>query len=73
MLLLCIYLFGLGNLKYPYLHSAAKAKTKIYEHLYAKLETNERVKDLYRLARQRHRAEEGIVQVKLIKDSHKGI
>ena len=46
----------------------AKAKAKAYEQLYERLETIEGEKDVYRLARQRHRAGEDIAQVKLMKD-----
>ena len=47
----------------------AKAKEKAYDELYEKLDTKEGEKDLYRLARQRDRAEKDVLQVQVIKDA----
>lgn len=47
----------------------AKAKEKAYDKLYEKLNTEEREKDLYRLARQRDRAGKDVLQVRVIKDA----
>ena len=48
----------------------AKAKKKAYDELYEKLDTKEREKDLYRLARQRDRAGKDVLQVRVIKDAN---
>ncbi|KAK3506307.1 hypothetical protein QTP70_001252 [Hemibagrus guttatus] len=46
----------------------SKAKQKAYEELYTRLDTREREKDLYRLARQRDRDGKDVQQVRVIKD-----
>ena len=46
------------------------AKGRAYEDLYARLETKEGEKDLYRLARQRDRARKDVQHVKVIKDKY---
>ena len=46
------------------------AKGRAYENLYARLETKEGVKELYRLARQRDRAGKNAQRVKVIKDEN---
>ena len=45
-------------------------KVRAYEDLYARLETKEGEKDLYRLARQRDRAGKDVQHVKVIKDKN---
>ena len=44
------------------------AKGRVYDNLYARLETKEGEKKLYRLARQRDRAGKDVQHVKVIKD-----
>ncbi|KAK3543841.1 hypothetical protein QTP70_030074, partial [Hemibagrus guttatus] len=46
----------------------SKAKQKAYDELYTRLDTREREKDLYRLARQRDRDGKDVQQVRVIKD-----
>ncbi|KAK3565912.1 hypothetical protein QTP86_020321 [Hemibagrus guttatus] len=46
----------------------SKAKLKAYDELYTRLDTRERQKDLYRLARQRDRDGKDVQQVRVIKD-----
>ncbi|KAK3505849.1 hypothetical protein QTP70_019541, partial [Hemibagrus guttatus] len=46
----------------------SKAKQKAYDELYARLDTREGEKDLYRLARQRDRDGKDVQQVRVIKD-----
>ncbi|KAK3559780.1 hypothetical protein QTP86_020729 [Hemibagrus guttatus] len=46
----------------------SKAKQKAYDELYTRLDTREGEKDLYRLARQRHRDGKDVQQVRVIKD-----
>ncbi|XP_016106680.1 uncharacterized protein [Sinocyclocheilus grahami] len=46
----------------------AKAKQKAYEDLYARLDSKEGERDLYRLARQRDRDGKDVQQVRVIKD-----
>ena len=43
-------------------------KGRVYDDLYARLETKEGEKELYRLARQRDRARKDVQQVRVIKD-----
>ena len=44
------------------------AKGRAYDNLYARLETNEDEKELYRLARQRNRAGKDVQHVRVTKD-----
>ncbi|KAK3572611.1 hypothetical protein QTP86_000858 [Hemibagrus guttatus] len=46
----------------------SKAKKKVYDELYTRLDTREGEKDLYRLARQRDRDGKDVQQVRVIKD-----
>ena len=46
------------------------AKERVYEDLYARLETKEGEKELYRLARQRNRAGKDVQHVRIIKDEN---
>ena len=46
------------------------AKGRAYDHLYARLETKEGEKELYRLARQRNRAGKDVQHVRVIKDKN---
>ena len=46
------------------------AKGRAYDNLYARLETKEGEKELYRLARQRNRAGKDVQQVRVIKDEN---
>ena len=46
------------------------AKRRAYDDLYARLETKEGEKELYRLARQRDRAGKYVQQVRVIKDEN---
>ena len=46
------------------------AKGRAYDDLYARLETKEGEKELYRLARQRDRAEKDVQHVRVIKDEN---
>ena len=46
------------------------AKGRVYDDLYARLETKEGEKELYRLARQRDRAGKDVQHVRLIKDEN---
>ena len=46
------------------------AKGRAYEDLYARLETKEGEKELYRLARQRDRAGKDVQHVRVIKDEN---
>ena len=46
------------------------AKERAYKYLYARLETKEGEKELYRLARQRDRAGKDVQHVKVIKDEN---
>ncbi|KAK3574478.1 hypothetical protein QTP86_008076 [Hemibagrus guttatus] len=46
----------------------SKAKQKVYDELYTRLNTREGEKDLYRLARQRDRDGKDVQQVRVIKD-----
>ncbi|XP_063845352.1 uncharacterized protein LOC135091542 [Scylla paramamosain] len=52
---------------------AKKEVAKAYEELYEKLNTKEKEKDLYRLARQRDRDGRDVQHVKMIKDADKNI
>ncbi|KAG2459279.1 PKHN1 protein, partial [Polypterus senegalus] len=45
-----------------------KAKKKVYDEFYERLDTKDGEKDLYRLARQRDRAGKNVQQVRVIKD-----
>ena len=46
------------------------AKGHAYDNLYARLETKEGEKELYRLARQRDRAGKEVQHIKVIKDEN---
>ena len=46
------------------------AKIRAYDNLYARLETKEGEKELYRLARQRDRAGKDVQHVRVIKDEN---
>ena len=46
------------------------AKGRVYNDLYARLETKEGEKELYRLARQRDRAGKDVQHVRVIKDEN---
>ena len=46
------------------------AKGRAYDDLYARLETKEGEKELYRLARQRYRAGKDVLHVRVIKDEN---
>ena len=46
------------------------AKGRAYDDLYARLETKEGEKELYRLARQRNRAGKDVQHVRVIKDEN---
>ena len=48
--------------------AVAMAKGRAYDNLYARLETKEGEKELYRLARQRDRAGKDVQHVRVIKD-----
>ena len=50
--------------------AVAMAKGRVYNDLYAKLETKEDEEKLYRLARQRDRAEKHVQHVRVIKDEN---
>ena len=51
----------------------AKAKGKVFDELYEKLDTKEGGKGLYRLIRQRDRAGKDVQQVRILKDSHENV
>ena len=46
------------------------AKGRVYDDLYARLETKEGEKELYRLARQRNRAGKDVQHIRVIKDEN---
>ena len=48
--------------------AVAMAKKCTYENLYARLKTKEGEKELYRLARQRDRAEKDVKHLRILKD-----
>ena len=50
--------------------AVAMGKRRVYDDLYARLETKEGEKELYRLARQRDRAGKDVQHVRLIKDEN---
>ena len=50
--------------------AVAMAKGRVYDDLYARLETKEGEKELYRLARQRDRARENVQYVGIMKDKY---
>ena len=50
--------------------AVAMAKGRIYDNLYARLETKKGKKELYRLARQRDRAWKDVQHVRVIKDEN---
>ena len=50
--------------------AVAMAKRRAYDNLYARMETKEGEKKLYRLARQRDRAGKGVQHVRVIKDEN---
>ena len=50
--------------------AVAMAKGLAYDNLYARLETKEGKKKLYRLARQRYRAGKDVQHVRVIKDKN---
>ena len=51
-------------------NGVAMAKGRAYDNLYARLETKEGEKELYRLARQRNRAGKDVQHVRVIKDEN---
>ena len=51
----------------------AMAKECAYDNLYARLETKEGEKELYRLARQRDRAGKDVQHVRLVKDENSNV
>ena len=53
--------------------AVAMAKGRAYEDLYARLETKEGEKELYRLARQRDRAGKNAQHVRVIKDENSNV
>ena len=53
--------------------AVAMAKGRVYDDLYARLETKEIEKELYRLARQRDRAGKDVQHVKVIKDENRNV
>ena len=50
--------------------AVAMAKGRVYDDLYARLETKENKKELYRLARQRNRAGKDVQHMRVIKDEN---
>ena len=50
--------------------AVAMAKGRVYDNLYARLETKEGEKELYRLARQRDRAGKDVQHMRVIKDEN---
>ena len=50
--------------------AVAMAKGRAYDNFYARLETKEGEKELYRLARQRDRAGKDVYHVRVIKDEN---
>ena len=50
--------------------AVAMAEGRAYDNLYARLETKEGEKELYRLARQRNRAGKDVQHVRVIKDEN---
>ena len=50
--------------------AVAMAKGRTYDNLYARLETKEGEKELYRLARQRDRAGKDVQHMRVIKDEN---
>ena len=50
--------------------AVAMAKGSVYDNLYARLETKEGEKELYRLVRQRDRAKKDVQHVRVIKDKN---
>ena len=50
--------------------AVAMAKGRAYDNLYARLETKEGKKQLYRLARQRDRAGKDVQHVRVLKDEN---
>ena len=50
--------------------AVAMAKRRAYDNLYARLETKEGEKELYRLTRQRDKAEKDVQHVRVIKDEN---
>ena len=68
------------NTKKIYIEKKSKAKKAVpmakgraYDNLYARLETKEGEKELYRLARQRDRAGKDVLHVRVIKDKNANI
>ena len=53
--------------------AVAMAKGRAYDNLYARLETKEGEKELYRLARQRDRAGKNVQHVRVIKDENRNV
>ena len=53
--------------------AVAMAKGRAYDNLYARLETKEGEKELYRLARQRNRAGKDVQHVRVIKDKNSNV
>ena len=50
--------------------AVAMVKGRVYDDLYARLETKEGEKEMYRLARQRDRAGKDVRHVRVIKDEN---
>ena len=53
--------------------AVAMAKGCAYDHLYAKLETKEGEKELYRLPRQRDRVEKNVQHARVINDENDNV
>ena len=53
--------------------TVAMAKGRVYDNLYARLETKEGEKELYRLARQRNSAGKDVQHVRVIKDENDNV
>ena len=53
--------------------AVAMTKGRVYDNLYARLETKEGEKELYRLARQRNRAGKDVQHVRVIKDENSNV
>ena len=53
--------------------AVAMAKGRVYDNLYARLETKECEKELYRLPRQRDRAGKDVQHVRVIKDENNNV
>ena len=53
--------------------AVAMAKRRAYDNFYARLETKEGEKELYRLARQRDRAGKDVQHVRVMKDEYSNV